>query len=158
MNRLFMAGIVLLLGATQVPAPQTAAPLTPAQIASLPPPADRAIDFVRDIKPILQNSCVKCHGRGRSKGGFSLETRNSLLDGGDNGPAIVPGASQRSHLIVLVAGLDPDLVMPQKGSRLKPEQIGLLRAWIDQGATWDPSVNFAKSEPRNIDQIGRAHV
>src|SRR5262249_41984349 len=120
-------------------------------IASLPPPADRPIDFVRDIKPILQNSCVKCHGRGRSKGGLSLETRGALLEGGDNGAAIVPGASQASHLIALVAGLDPDLGMPQKGSRLKPEQIGLLRAWIDQGAPWDPSVNFAKSEPRNID-------
>ena len=130
---------------------QTSVPPTPAQIASLPPPADRPIDFVRDIKPILQNSCVKCHGRGRSKGGFSLETREALMEGGDSGPAIVPGASQGSHLITLVAGLDPDLVMPQKGSRLKPEQIGLLRAWIDQGAAWDPTVSFAKIAPRNID-------
>jgi mono/diheme cytochrome c family protein len=146
MNRVLVAGVVLLLGVAQAPAP-----LTPAQIASLPAPADRAIDFVRDIKPILQNSCVKCHGRGRSKGGFSLETRDALLEGGDGGPAIVPGASQGSHLIALVAGLDPDLVMPQKGSRLKPEQIGLLRAWIDQGARWDPSVNFARIAPRNID-------
>jgi hypothetical protein len=94
---------------------------------------------------------VKCHGRGRSKGGFSLETRDAMLEGGDSGPAIAPGASQNSHLIALVAGLDPDLVMPQKGTRLKPEQIGLLRAWIDQGAPWDASVNFAKSEPRNIE-------
>jgi mono/diheme cytochrome c family protein len=122
-----------------------------AQTPSLPPPADRAIDFVRDIKPILQNSCVKCHGRGRSKGGFSLETRDAMLEGGDSGAAVTPGASQNSHLIALVAGLDPDLVMPQKGTRLKPEQIGLLRAWIDQGAAWDASVNFAKSEPRNIE-------
>ncbi len=64
---------------------------------------------------------------------------------------MTPGTSETSHLIALVAGLDPDNVMPQKGSRLKPEQIGLLRAWIDQGAAWDAGVNFAKSAPRNID-------
>jgi mono/diheme cytochrome c family protein len=134
------------------PPPSQQTPLlTPEQIATLPAPANRPIDFTREIRPILQASCVKCHGRGRSKGGFSLETRASLLEGGDNGPAIVPGTSQASHLIALVAGLDPDNVMPQKGSRLKPEQIGLLRAWIDQGAAWDPAVNFARSEPRNID-------
>src|SRR5690242_7644340 len=74
-----------------------------------------------------------------------------MLEGGDSGAAIVVGDSQKSHLITLVAGLDPDLVMPQKGSRLKPEQIGLLRAWIDQGAAWDPTVSFAKQPPRNID-------
>ena len=115
MNRVFAAGLVLLMGL---------------QAPSLPAPAARTIDFTRDIKPILQNSCIKCHGRGRSKGGFSLETRDAMLEGGDSGAAIVVGESQKSHLITLVAGLDPDLVMPQKGSRLKPEQIGLLRAWI----------------------------
>jgi hypothetical protein len=155
MKRALVAGMVLLMvlwiGVPRTPGAQTPAPLTPAQIASLPVSADRPIDFVREIKPILQASCVKCHGRGRAKGGFSIETRASLLEGGDSGPAIVPGTSQASHLIALVAGLDPDNVMPQKGSRLKPEQIGLLRAWIDQGAPWDPSVSFAKAEPRNID-------
>jgi mono/diheme cytochrome c family protein len=146
MRRLVFGSMLLIIGLPQMP-PR----LSPEQVASLPAPADRPIDFVRDIKPILQGSCVKCHGRGRAKGGFSLETREAMLAGGDNGPAVTPGASQASHLIALVAGLDPDLVMPQKGSRLKPDQIGLLRAWIDQGATWDASVNFAKSELRNID-------
>ena len=67
MNRVLAAAFVLAMG----------------QAPSLPAPAARTIDFTRDIKPILQNSCVKCHGRGRAKGGFSLETREAMLEGGD---------------------------------------------------------------------------
>ena len=82
---------------------------------------------------------MRCHARGRDRGGFSIETRERMLDGGDSGAALVPGDSAESHLIALVAGLDPDEVMPKKGSRLTSDQIGLLRAWIDQGAAWDPA-------------------
>jgi len=110
-----------------------AAPLTPDQIRSLPPPAARPIQFSRDIQPIFASSCVKCHARGRAKGGLQLDTRETLLRGGDSGPVVVAGQSQKSLLISLVAGVDPDEVMPKKGSRLTANQIGLLRAWIDQG-------------------------
>lgn len=125
-------------------------PLAAGQQATLPPAADRPIVFSRDIAPLLNTSCVRCHGRGRAKGGFSLETRDALLKGGDSGPALTPGNSQDSYLIALVAGLDPDEVMPKKGSKLTAEQVGVMRAWIDQGAAWDPGVNFAKIEPRNL--------
>ncbi len=108
------------------------------------------MDFSRDVKPILQVACVRCHARGNDKGGFSIETRESLLRGGDTGPAVVPGRSAESFLIDLVSGLEPDMVMPKKGSRLTSDQIGLLRAWIDQGAVWDPSVTFARAAPRNL--------
>jgi hypothetical protein len=117
---------------------------------TLPPAATHTIDFTREIKPILQVSCIRCHARGRKRGGFSIETRELLLKGGDNGPAVVPGDSGSSDLIALVAGLDPEMVMPQKGSRLTREQVGLLRAWIDQGLPWDPAVSFAKAPPRNL--------
>jgi mono/diheme cytochrome c family protein len=129
-----------------------ALPVRPAsaQAPQLPPPAARAVDFARDIAPLFQTACVRCHARGKDKGGFNLETRDRMLKGGDNGPAVVPGQSADSYLITLVAGLEPDNVMPQKGSRLTPAQIGLLRAWIDQGAAWDPSVSFARSAPRNL--------
>ena len=115
------------------------AKITPEQARGLPPPAGHKIHFAQEIKPILESSCIKCHGRGRTKGDFSIESRDALLKGGESGPALVPGKSAESHLIELVAGVDPDNVMPQKGKRLSPEQIGLLRAWIDQGASWDPS-------------------
>jgi len=112
------------------------AKITPEQAKSLPAPASRKVDFVKEIKPIFEASCIKCHGRGRTKGDLSIESRETLIKGGESGPAIIPGKSEESHLIELVAGLDPDSVMPQKGKRLTPEQIGLLRAWIDQGAQW----------------------
>jgi mono/diheme cytochrome c family protein len=121
--------------------------LTPDEIAGLPPAATHPVDFGREIKPILEASCVKCHGRGRDKGDFNLDSLQNLLTGGESGPAIVPGASTESILIELVAGVDPEYVMPQKGKRLTPAEVGLLRAWIDQGAKWDPAISLGKAEP-----------
>lgn len=141
-----VTGIWLLLAL----APGAFGKMTPEQIQSLPPPAARAVVFSKDIKPILDASCVKCHGRGRSKGGFQLDTRETVLQGGDSGAVVVLGQSQDSLLIELVAGVNPDNVMPQKGSRLTPEQIGLLRAWIDQRMLWDKDVTFARKTPLNL--------
>src|SRR5262249_49095806 len=112
------------------------AKITPEQAAQLPPPTTHKVDFAKEIKPILETSCTKCHGRGKEKGGFKIDNRELFLKGGDSGPAVVVGKSQESLLIELVMGFDPDSVMPKKGSKLKPDQIALLRAWIDQGATW----------------------
>jgi hypothetical protein len=143
MHPLRLAMLLWLAGA--VPAVgQPAAPV-------LPPPAAGDIDFVRDIKPILHASCARCHARGVARGRFSIESRERLLRGGDGGPAVVPGRSEESLLVQLVAGLDPDSVMPEKGPRLKPEQIGLLRAWIDQGVAWDEGVSFARTPPANLE-------
>src|SRR6185369_258995 len=64
--------------------------------------------------------------------------------------AVVLGKSAESHLIELVAGLDPDSIMPKKGSKLTSVQIGLLRAWIDQGAPWDEGVSLGKPPPVNL--------
>jgi mono/diheme cytochrome c family protein len=131
-------------------APSTLAKLTPEQVRNLPPPASTPVDFVRDIQPILEASCTKCHGRGKAKGDLRIDTRADLLKGGETGPAAIPGKSAESYLIEVVSGLNPDNVMPQKGSRLKPEQVGLLRAWVDQGLPWPESVSFAKPEPVNL--------
>ena len=124
--------------------------LSPAQMAKLPPAVTRPVIFREEIKPILEAACVKCHGRGKDNGGFSLETRDLLLKAGDSGPAVVPGKSAESYLIELVSGLDPDNVMPKKGSKLKPDQIALLRGWIDQGLPWDNEINFGKLPPVNL--------
>ncbi len=126
------------------------AKITPEQANLLPPPTAREVNFSKDIKPIIEASCIKCHGRGRDKGGFQMDTRKTLLKGGDSGPAVVVGKSADSYLVGLVSGLDPDSVMPKKGSKLKPEQVGLIRAWIDQGLKWDADVAFGKLEPINL--------
>ncbi len=105
----------------------------------LPPPADRSIAFDRDIRPILERSCIACHGGERIRGGLDLRERDSLLQGGSSGAAVQPGDSARSLLIRSVAGLEEDLEMPPpgRGERLSPGEIGLLRAWIDQGVPWE---------------------
>jgi mono/diheme cytochrome c family protein len=124
--------------------------ITAEQAKSLPLPAAHAVDFTKEIKPIFEASCIKCHGRGKDKGGLRIDSRETLLKGGESGPVVISGKSAESLLIALVQGLDPDSVMPKKGSRLTPEQVGLLRAWIDQGLPWDASVTFGRLEPTNL--------
>jgi hypothetical protein len=118
--------------------------------AELPPAANRPVDFVKDIKPLIESSCIKCHAKGKDSGGFSLETRETFLKGGDTGPAVELGHGMKSLIVELVAGTDPDNVMPQRGKRWTPEQVGLLRAWIDQGAKWPDGITFAKPKPQNL--------
>jgi mono/diheme cytochrome c family protein len=126
------------------------AAITAEQMKTLPQPAGRAISFTKDIKPIFEASCIKCHGRGRAKGDFQIDSRETILKGGESGLAVVPGKSEQSLLIELVMGFDPDSAMPKKGTKLTPQQIGVLRAWIDQGLKWDEGVSFARAEPLNL--------
>lgn len=113
------------------------------------------IDFTKDVQPILEARCLKCHSRGKLRGGFSLETRASLLAGGESGKVIEPGKSTDSVLLKLVAGTDPDQVMPPEGERLSAEQVATLKAWIDQGAVWPEGLDFgfrkASIAPRKPD-------
>jgi len=126
------------------------AALSPEQRQQLPPPAAGKVDFTKDIQPILQISCAQCHGRGKDKGGFKIDTREDFLRGGDSGPAARPGDSAGSLVIEMVSGLDPDNIMPKKGKRLTPQQVGLLRAWIDQGMEWPKEITFARQPLHNL--------
>src|SRR5256885_8912537 len=108
-------------------------------LSKLPPPATRPVDYERDIKPIFEATCFRCHGPEKPKSKFRLDNRASALKGGEiNTNNIVEGSSAESLLIYYVAGLVEEMEMPPlgKGDRLTSEQIGLLRAWIDQGAKW----------------------
>jgi mono/diheme cytochrome c family protein len=147
MYRTFVACIAAcLLAATASPGT-----LTPEQVKALPPPASHPVDFTTEIKPILEASCIKCHGRGRNRGGFQIDSRESLLKGGDTGPGAVPGKSAASYIIELVSGLNADEVMPKKGKKLTPEEVGALRAWIDQGLPWDPQITFGPVPAQNLE-------
>ena len=110
----------------------------------LPPAVEKRIDFVQDVQPILAKSCYTCHGATMQRAGLRLDLKSIALKGSDNGPVIVPGNSASSRLIHLVAGLEPGKIMPQAGDRLTAEQVGLLRAWIDQGAHWPDATEPAK--------------
>ena len=105
--------------------------------AELPAPAEGTIDFGRDVQPILAERCYECHDAKKQKSGYRLDQREKAIGGGETGKAaVVPGKSAESPLIHRVAGIDPDDVMPPKGERLSAKQVGILRAWIDQGAKW----------------------
>ncbi|HEY3861012.1 MAG TPA: DUF1549 domain-containing protein [Verrucomicrobiae bacterium] len=125
--------------------------LTPEQVKALPPPAKHPVNFAVEIKPIFEASCIRCHGRGRDRGGLQIDSRQSLLKGGDSGPAAISGNSAGSYIVEMVSGLNPDEVMPKKGKKLTPEEVGALRAWIDQGLPWDPEISFGPIPPRNLD-------
>ena len=75
----------------------------PVDETKLPPAATNKIDFLRDIKPILDGSCLKCHGPEKPKSHFRIDHREALLKGGDNGVAVIPGESAKSPLIHFVA-------------------------------------------------------
>ncbi len=107
-------------------------------ISKLPPAATNKIDFARDIRPILETSCLRCHGPEKPKGKFRLDTREAALKGGGEGADILPGNSAQSPLIHYVAYLVADSEMPptEKGRRLTMQEVSLLRAWIDQGLAW----------------------
>ena len=106
---------------------------------------------------MLAETCYECHGGEKQKGGLRLDQKGAALKGGDSGPLLIAGKSGESLLIQAVAGTKADLAqMPRKRTPLTPEQIGLLRAWIDQGADWpetamvnarDPSKHWAFIPP-----------
>ncbi|MGA2244976.1 MAG: c-type cytochrome domain-containing protein [Verrucomicrobiota bacterium] len=97
------------------------------------------LQFDRDVRPIFQQSCFRCHGPERPRSSFRLDDRDEALKGGDdNTNDIVPGHSEQSALIRYVAGQDEKIQMPppDRGPPLTPAQVRLLTAWIDQGALW----------------------
>ncbi len=116
--------------------------------AELPPPADRKVDFATDVQPLLRKNCLSCHGEEHQEGGLRLDQKKRAVQGGDSGAEFVAGKSADSRLIRLVAGIDEDfgLMPPEgKGTRLTAAEIGLLRAWIDQGANWPDDASGAST-------------
>ena len=119
------------------------------------PHASGEVDFAHQIVPLLQKHCAECHMEGAQKGGFSMNTRDALLAGSENGPVAVPGAAAESYLLdVLVTEHDADR-MPPEGPPLSEEEVELIRQWIDGGLFWEPGFAFGKGayepplKPRN---------
>ena len=108
----------------------------------LPPASTKqGVTYAVDIKPVLDNSCVKCHSGEKPKAHLKLDTLDNALKGAKDGKVITPGDSSRSLLVQAAAHAtkDHDQWMPPLNNRanigpLTPDQIGLIRAWIDQGA------------------------
>jgi hypothetical protein len=92
------------------------------------------VDYVRDVKPILTSQCVSCHGATKPRAGLRLDTAAAALKGNMNGPAVVPGASDESTLILAVLGEGSGERMPLKRRPLSDAEVATLRTWIDSGA------------------------
>jgi hypothetical protein len=131
------------------------APLRPSRLPSREAPAQARVgasaagenplvmEYSRDIRPLLERSCVPCHSGERPKGGYRLDRRESLLGGGNRGESVaIPGHSGESLLLRLVTDQVTDMEMPPLGKRaeypaLNSEEVERLRVWIDQGASWE---------------------
>jgi hypothetical protein len=103
----------------------------------LPPAVTHPVDFVKDVEPIFAQHCYRCHGPKEQESSLRLDDADLALQGGDLGPAYVPGNSAASALVSYVAGVDENILMPPEDTdtrRLTASEIGLIRAWIDQGA------------------------
>src|SRR5439155_20681692 len=109
--------------------------------STLPPPSTKkGVPFEKDIKPIFDRSSVKCHGAQKPKAKLRLDSLEGVLKGGVDGKVVEPGNSAKSMLVLNIAHLgdEDDFMPPPKNKlglkKLTDEQIGLVRAWIDQGA------------------------
>ena len=148
------ATALLLLSATV----SVAAPLPVAELKRTEP-----VDFAREIHPVLKRNCLACHNTTKAKADLNLESPELMKKGGENGPAIVPGKSAESLLLKSAAHLDEDLVMPPpankvKAANLTPDELGLLKLWIDQGAKGE-GVTMAKGPlPWRATPVGVAAV
>jgi uncharacterized membrane protein len=128
---------------TTLGALSTAVTLVAASVdtSKLPAPSSqKGVTYAKDIKPILDKSCVRCHGAERPKAGLRLDGLETALKGTKDGKVIQPGKSADSVLVHAIAQLGAeDHWMPPVGNKagigpLTKEQVALIRAWIDQGA------------------------
>lgn len=112
--------------------------LTARADGNLPPASTKTgVTYATDIKPIIDASCLKCHDSQKPKQAahLSLDTLDGILKGDRDGAILKPGDSAHSDLVLSIAHVgDPDGYMPKKAKKLSDEKIGLIRAWIDQGA------------------------
>src|SRR5689334_8709922 len=99
--------------------------------------SNAAPDFSREVRPLFETHCLKCHGPETQKGGLRFDTKEGAFKSGESGEkAIVPGNASQSHLIKLISSTDDAERMPSKGDALSAPQIDLLKRWIDAGADW----------------------
>ena len=94
----------------------------------------QAIDFARDIEPILAKNCYECHDAKKQKAHLRLDSAAAIMKGSENGAVVIPGNSERSPIIRRLLGLDGEDRMPKDEDPLPAAQIALIRTWIDQGA------------------------
>ncbi len=165
-----LSSAILLAAAVAQEGPRKKKPHAEPDLSKLPPAAKQAgLTYEKDIRPMLDQSCFRCHGKDKHKGDLRLDSLEAVLKGGEDGKVVAPGESAKSPLVVSAAQIDEETAMPPKkkggpgngpkpgapdgpkppagpdgkpaqprgGPPAKPltaDQVGILRAWIDQGA------------------------
>ena len=128
-RRWLVIGIVIAVGLFAYVATRSRPPVPP------PAPGESPVAYyLQHVKPILQARCYECHGAIRSEGGLRLDTVQSILQGGDRGPAVVPGHPETSLLIASVRHLDSVSPMPLDAEPLIAAQTDTLAHWVREGA------------------------
>ena len=112
------------------------------------------VDFVKQVKPLLEGACTHCHGAKEDKGDFRMHTLEDMKKGNENGPGLTPGDPSKSAIYTtLLLDIEDDMVMPpKKETKLEKSQIEVIKTWIEQGAEWPagvtleqtPRITFAK--------------
>lgn len=119
------------------------------------PEAGITVDFEKDLLPVLKKNCLACHNTTKARGDLNLETPALIRKGGSSGKAVVPGDPEDSLIYISAAHQDEDLIMPPEGNKVKasnfsPVELGLLKRWIEGGATGEvssvPDVAFENLE------------
>ena len=123
-----------------------------ARAAEPPAPDPAAVDFFeKEVRPLLVEKCLACHGGKKTHGGLSLTSRAALLEGGDSGPVVVPGKPAESLLIKAIE-YTGKLKMPPSSGKLPAKEIELLTRWVKQGAVWPDSGKASGSFEANEKQ------
>ncbi|PQO38788.1 hypothetical protein C5Y96_02660 [Blastopirellula marina] len=102
------------------------------------------IDFAHQIAPLLKKQCGTCHSGTQKEGGFSLNTRETLLAGGESGLPIAPRNGEQGELIARVMADDESTRMPPEGAPLTADQVKLLKRWVESGTSWEPGFTFGE--------------
>ncbi len=131
MNRHCKFTLTLLFACTLLPLFHSAGAISPQA---------NKVDFERDIQPILQANCAGCHGSKKQESDLRFDNKQSVMR------VIQPGKSEQSRLVQRILGLNNEPRMPMGGAALKPEQIELIKRWIDQGAIWKDEGGAMKDE------------
>ncbi len=113
-------------------------------------PATGGIDFAKQVAPIFEARCVKCHGEEKQKGEYRMDKAEFIQVAGESEEKpVVPGKPDESYLVKLIKMTDEDDdVMPPKGGTLKPEEIAVIVKWIEEGAKFPADLQLEDKSPK----------
>jgi hypothetical protein len=132
MKRLFWAGLLAVV-----------------QLLPALPARSENVDFVHDVRPILEKHCYQCHGAEKQKSNLRLDIKSEAMKGGDSyGPSFLAGNAEGSPLIQLVRETDPDVRMPLDGKPLTAKELATLTKWVEQGAVWPDGIDLLRLDDK----------